>query len=205
MAKLFFHVEATGLPDFKGTAAHQPRLFRVMAELAEIEQDGDQMRYSTLQSFDELIKPDGWRLPDDIAEISGITQADLEQRGAPLKVVLEELAKMARGADAIVCHAKAVTSKHITTEMNSLGMNAEEVEWRMMPVVDICDLAKHVVNLPPSEKMAARGIKTPKPPKLEESLRFFQGLELSELRQQPAALWAVKIVYEELRQRGVAQ
>ncbi|MFX5999014.1 hypothetical protein ABTF05_21775, partial [Acinetobacter baumannii] len=51
-------------------------------------------------------------------------------------------------------------------------------QWKAAPAFCTCQEAKNIVNLPPSEKMAARGMKTPKPPNLSEAYKFFTGQEL---------------------------
>lgn len=40
---------------------------------------------------------------------------------------------------------------------------------------DTCSKAKYIVNLRPTEKMIARGIMQPKPPKLAECIQHFFG------------------------------
>lgn len=79
MIGLFYDTETTGLPDFKAPseAPHQPHIVQLAACLVDLD------TRKLINSMDVIICPDGWTIPDDIAEIHGITTERALDEGVP--------------------------------------------------------------------------------------------------------------------------
>jgi DNA polymerase-3 subunit epsilon len=74
----FFDTETTGLPAFKLPSDHhsQPHIVDICVLLYT--PDG-----VLVDSFEAMVKPDGWVIPDEVAAIHGITTAMALDHGIP--------------------------------------------------------------------------------------------------------------------------
>lgn len=97
--KLFFDTETTGKADMRSpaTAKHQPYIVQLGAILCE---DGGRER----ASVSLIIKPDGWKIPQEAADIHGITDAIAEACGVPIISALSVLSMLALRADTVIAH-----------------------------------------------------------------------------------------------------
>lgn len=96
---LFFDTETTGKFDFKMPFEHptQPHLVQLAAILTDEtgkEQGG----------FFGIVKPDGWNISEEVAEIHGVTQSRAERFGIQRKQVLFIFNELLRKSDTIVAH-----------------------------------------------------------------------------------------------------
>ena len=73
-----FDNETTGLPDWKAPSEsqHQPHIVEIAALLHT--PDG-----AVIDSYKAIVRPDGWTIPDDIAQLTGITQEVALEVGIP--------------------------------------------------------------------------------------------------------------------------
>ncbi|MBW3637026.1 MAG: 3'-5' exonuclease, partial [Armatimonadetes bacterium] len=80
---LFFDTETTGKADFKApfSAPHQPKLVQLGAMLCA--EDGGKVA-----QLEFLVRPDGWEIPDEAANVHGFTTDHCLQYGFALKTVL---------------------------------------------------------------------------------------------------------------------
>lgn len=97
---LAFDTESTGIPDWKqpSDAEHQPHL----VQLAGILADADSRK--EIKTLDVIIRPDGWTIPDDVAEIHGITTERAMDEGIPEPEALEQFLELYRECSLRVAH-----------------------------------------------------------------------------------------------------
>ncbi len=97
---LVFDTETTGVPDWKSPsgAEHQPHLVQLAGILADA---GSRKEIKTL---DVIIRPDGWTIPDEVAEIHGITTEQAMDEGIPEADALEQFLELYRECSLRVAH-----------------------------------------------------------------------------------------------------
>jgi DNA polymerase III epsilon subunit-like protein len=101
MNYLFFDTETTGLPGRMDAPASDldnwPRIVQLAWQLRR--KDG---RFLSARS--SIIQPEGFTIPDQAADVHGITTARAIAEGEPLYIVLEAFAEDIADADFIVAH-----------------------------------------------------------------------------------------------------
>lgn len=97
---LFFDTETTGIPDWKSPsdAEHQPHLVQLAGILADPETREE------IKTIDVIIKPDGWSIPDEVAEIHGITTERALDEGIPEADALEQFLELYRESHLRIAH-----------------------------------------------------------------------------------------------------
>ncbi len=166
---LFYDTETTGLPLFNEPSDDpaQPRICQLAAMLTN--DSGDPFSMMSV-----LIEPNGWRVPDDVAAIHGITTEKCEAGGVPIKLALQAFEYMALGARVDVGHNVSFDNRMLRIEWKKAGRGVFADRWREERT-RFCTMRKAtpVINLPPTEKMMASGRKGPKSPSLPECMRYF--------------------------------
>lgn len=81
---LVFDSETTGLPDWKAPSEseHQPHIVEIAALLHTAEG-------AVIDSYKAIVRPNGWTIPDDIAQLTGITHEMAMDVGIPEAEALE--------------------------------------------------------------------------------------------------------------------
>lgn len=172
---LFFDTETTGLPDLRQPMNHpcQPHLVQLACLLTE--DDG------TERASVNLIVNPGIPIPPGAAAVHGITDDIADRAGIPPQIATSIWHRLAERADLIVAHnikfdialIEAAWARHVASGL-------PEMDRRHGSRGRFCtmDAATPLVNLPPTERMVAAGFNKPKPPKLEECIRYFFKEEL---------------------------
>lgn len=166
---LAFDTETTGLPDFKAPsdAKHQPHL----VQLAMILIDDDLIERA---SVSVIIRPDGWIIPDNVAEIHGITTDIASRVGIPEKIATDLFVSLMYDRPTIaLAHNVKFDQRIMRIAMLRHGYDKEWQEKRPTPAFCTMETASPIVNLPPTAKMRAAGFIKPKPPKLAECIKHF--------------------------------
>lgn len=171
MMSLFFDTETTGLPDMKAPrdAPQQPHLVQIAAILAD---DDSGLEYGSMSC---IIRPDGWVIPADMVAVHGITTEMALACGVSLRRAMLLFTELYHAADQLVAH-------NLPFDDKMLRICFERLQAAYPPptkTIDrtFCTASKStkIVNLPPSEKMAAKNMKMPKTPNLTEAYEFFIG------------------------------
>lgn len=89
--ELLFDTETTGLPAHHdpSDAPHQPHIVQLAAVLIDTDLD-----FKPVSSINLIVKPDGWDVPDEAAQIHGITTEYAETWGLPEREVVAMLLEM---------------------------------------------------------------------------------------------------------------
>lgn len=119
MKILFFDTETTGTPkNYRAPLTdfdNWPRL----VQLAWIQVDGDDL--AVMKSFDTLIKPEGFEIPQEAIAIHGITTERASLEGMKLKDALAMFSLALANCDMIVGHNISFDRNIIGSEMLRMG------------------------------------------------------------------------------------
>jgi DNA polymerase III subunit epsilon len=166
---LFFDTETTGFFDDRLPVDHeaQPYIVQLAAQLC-----GDDA--SVIAGFNFVVAP-GVPIPERAAAVHGITDEKAAQFGVSAEFALSAFTHLYQRADLVCAHNIKFDRGVIETAI--ARYYAKTMPLRK-PLFCTMEAAAPIVNLPPTERMLAAGFTKPKPPKLEECVRFFFGEEL---------------------------
>lgn len=191
---LFMDTETTGLPDFKAPSEseHQPHLVQVAALLTT-------NTGKVVSSIDLTVAADGWEIPAETSEIHGITTERSREVGVPESVAVQTFLALWRRASKRVAHNEQFDARIMRIAL--LRHTTQEIadEFKAGAAECTARLATPILNLPPSDKMKAKGMNFPKTPNLAEAYRHFTGNDivdahtaLADVRACAAVYWAIK-------------
>jgi len=195
MRALFYDTETTGLPLFNEPSndPRQPHLVQLAAILVDLDTRRE------LASIDLTIRPDGWVIPDETAAIHGITTEIAAAHGVSEFSALSVFDQLWSKADFRVAHNEDFDARIMRiTYLRCFTENAAD-EWKAGNRQCTCALATPIMNLPPTERMVAKGMRGPKKPNLAEALRFFTGRELENAHSARADTLACRDVFFAIR------
>lgn len=171
---LFYDTETTGLPLFKDPSSdpRQPHVVQLGAILVDMETREE------LEVLDEIITPDGWEIPDDVAAIHGITTERALAEGLPAKDVLMTFLGMWGRNDQVV---RVGFNEPFDARILRIALfrhfdEAAAENWSTGIAHDVLKVVQPICKLPATEAMirAGRGRQF-KPPKLSEAYEHFFG------------------------------
>ncbi|KZZ72440.1 DNA polymerase III subunit epsilon [Oleiphilus sp. HI0130] len=166
---LFYDTETTGLPIWKERSSDpaQPHLVQLGAILCDADTK------EVLQAIDLIIKPDGWEIPEEVAEIHGITTEKALSVGVSEKQAVDIFLQM-RGDALRVAHNKTFDQRLIRIALSRYDFSDQVRDVWAEKEDHLCTMlmSKPVLQLEP------RGRFGWKPPKLEEAYKHFTGKEL---------------------------
>jgi DNA polymerase-3 subunit epsilon len=197
MRILFFDTETTGLPDFKKPSDDpcQPRITQICAEL--VSEDTGEV-YAGLHT---LIAPDGWTIPEKLEKLTGITNEKCRAVGLPMDLVLPLFIDLWTKADGRVAHNESFDMRMVRIELFRHKAYGDKFadHWKAGAAYCTMTRAKPIMNLPPSPKMVAAGMRGPKSPNLGEAYRHFTGEDLENAHNAAVDVMACKAVYFALK------
>lgn len=172
MLELFIDTETSGFPDMSKPRNDpgQPHIVSIAAILAE--EDGTERG-----CMSAIIRPDGFTIDPDseAAKVNGITQELAERCGIGLRRAMLVFAELYQNADRMIAHNLPFDDKMLRITFERLqGYPKTEPREKF----DTARQATKIVNLPPTEKMVAKGMKMAKTPNLGECWQFFFGEEM---------------------------
>ncbi|WDZ97941.1 exonuclease domain-containing protein [Herbaspirillum sp. WKF16] len=191
---LFYDTETTGIPEYNLPSDDpvQPHIIQLAADLVDL----DTRR--SIAAINTLIKPTSWVVPAEVEALTGITTERAAMFGLDIRVVLPMFLSLWNMATEYrVAHGEQFDNRitRIAIKRDGSFSDAFADQWKKAPAFCTCQEAKTIVNLPPSEKMAARGMKGPKLPNLGEAYKFFTGQDLQDAHDAAADVAACKVVF----------
>lgn len=112
--KIFFDTETTGVPrNYKAPTTdldNWPRLVQIGYIVYDVLDGGEWTEFVTWES---IVKPEGFVIPESVSKIHGITQ-EMAERGEPLKDVLEKFISLVNICDVVIGH-------NLSYDMNVIG------------------------------------------------------------------------------------
>jgi DNA polymerase-3 subunit epsilon len=170
---LAYDTETTGLPLFKEPSEHpgQPHIVQLGALLVDLD---TRIVHSTL---DVIIRPDGWKISDEVAAIHGITQERAMLVGVPEKLALQLFLGLWARAQCRIAHNEQFDARivriglvrHVPDQADPWKAGAAKCTQR---------IATPILKLPPTEKMVAARMPGPKSANLGEAYQHFMGKPL---------------------------
>jgi DNA polymerase III epsilon subunit-like protein len=186
---LFFDTETTGLPkNWKAPVTdldNWPRL----VQLAYLVYD---FAGNLIHSCNEIVKPNGFKIPLDASNVHGITTDIANQRGSQIEEVFELFSIHLKRAKVIVAHNMAYDEKIIGSEFFRLGLenviDGKEKICTMESSVELCKI---------------EGQYGYKWPKLEELHRFLFNHDFEGAHDALADIQATAKCFWELEKKGI--
>lgn len=155
---LFFDVETTGLPKHWGAPVQQVENWPRVVQLGWLRYDNDGKLAS---EHSRIIRPEGFRIPEKVAAIHGITTERALKEGEPLDDVLSDFTSDLDQAGLLIAH-------NLDFDRNILGaeLYRQKLHERFLRMPGICTMkdAKDHCRIP-----GRAGYKWPK---LEELHRY---------------------------------
>ena len=200
---LFYDTETSSLPIWEKPSEHpdQPHIVQLAARLVDLESR------DTISSIDVIIKPDGWTIPDDIAEIHGITTEKAHDLGVPESTALDMFMQL-WGQRERIAHNESFDARIVRIAQHRFNRNESEIDaWKSGQIQCTARLATPIVKCPPTPKMIAAGRKHHKTANLCEAYAFFTGNQLANAHSAMVDVQACMTVYfaiQDLRQKEAA-
>ena len=165
----------------------QPHIVELAALLYD-DQTGEQNGH-----LHSIIRPDGWTIPDDVAEIHGITTERAMDEGRPEAEVLAEFLELHSRCALRVAHNEAFDQRIVRIAIKRfgdrlpgwMGYSQERKDemadvFKAAPKYCTMKAATKPCDLPPTPAMLARGMKWNKNPSMSEAYLHFTGKDLGE-------------------------
>lgn len=189
---LAYDTETSGLPlwDKPSEDPAQPRIIQLAADLFDDETG------NTLAGMNLIIKPDGWTIPAEIEELTGITNEMANLVGVPIGAALDMFLDLWGRASLRVAHNESFDMRMVRIEIMRSPYSQEFADhWKAAPAFCTQGKSTKIINLPPTPKMIAAGRKHAKSPNLGEAYEFFTGKKLEGAHNAAVDLAACKEVY----------
>jgi DNA polymerase-3 subunit epsilon len=192
---LFYDTETNGLPNYTRRSDHfsQPRVIQIAAELC-VEETGE-----TLAAMDMLIKPNGWTIPENIQQLTGITMERAQRDGLDMDTVMQAFIATWKDADRRIAHNESFDARMIRIELvrhayfSGISMQESKGDipfadyWKAAPAY--CTQANSTKILNPLRQ----GKK--KTASLAEAYKHFTGADLFDAHDAKVDVAACKAVY----------
>ena len=187
---IFYDTETTGLPLFREPSEHpgQPHIVQLAACLVDLD------TRNTIASMDVIIQPDGWTIPDEVAEIHGITTEHALAVGVPAKLALQLFLNLAMGRKRIAHNEQFDAQLVRIALLRHFNADVAE-EWKAGKSECTQILATPIVKAPPTAKMKAAGRHHFKSASLGESVLHFTGKPLENAHSAMADVQGCMAVY----------
>ncbi len=169
----FYDTETSGLPQFKlpSSDPSQPHLVDVAALLYS--EDG-----TLVDSFEAIIRPDGWTIPDEVAAIHGITTEMAMDLGIPESEALDGFMAIHERAETRIAHNRPFDDRIMRIAL--MRYRDEEAAEAYKAAAGFCTMSatRDIVKCPPTAKMVKAGFTKYKNPTLAEAYKHFTGEDL---------------------------
>ena len=186
---IFFDTETTGIPNDYTAPASDTNNWPRLVQLSWILTDKDGC---TMKIGNEIVRPDGFSIPIDAANVHGITTEKAIHIGKPLRDVIEKFLNDAKQALFLVGHNISFDQRVIGAELYRLGMSDIVSNRRsictMQSTVDYCKIP---------------GYYGYKYPQLQELYRKLFGCNFEDAHDAMADITATKKCFFELKRIGV--
>lgn len=197
---IFYDTETNGLPNWgmPSEDPSQPHVTQLAAELCD-EETGE-----TLASMNMIVRPDGWEIPLELQELTGITMERAFKEGLPADEVLHSFLSMWMATDVRCAHNESFDMRMLRISiMRDPAYSVKAIEqgvpfadhWKAGAAYCTQTNSVKIINLPPTPKMIAARRKGPKSPNLGEAYEFFTGQKLEGAHNALVDIMACKAVY----------
>ena len=176
MKVLWYDTETQGLPLFHDPSddPRQPHIVQIGAVLLDLA-TGER------ETLDEIIRPDGWIIPDETAAIHGITTERALAVGIPEDEAVKRFDTLWRNSAFRVAHNESFDCRILRIAyMRFFGRDYAEA-WKSAPAQCTQKMATPILDLPPTDKMVRAGFGwKKKQASLAEAYRHFFGQDFAD-------------------------
>ena len=166
---IFFDTETTGLPEWKKPSgdASQPHL----TQLAAIVCDTETQKIHA--AIDLTIKPDGWVIPDEVAELNGITTEYATEYGISEEQAINAFIELWDGCHR-VAHNRTFDQRIIRIALKRYGYDDALIEAWANKDGFTCTMleTKPLLEIPPKGRYGWKN------PKLSEAYEHYTGKQI---------------------------
>lgn len=166
--------ESTGFPHWKlpSNDPRQPHIVDICALLYTPQGE-------LVDSFEAMVRPDGWDIPNDVAIIHGITNEIALEQGIPEAQAIEGFLSIWRRAGLRVAHNESFDARMLRIALKRFTAPWVVEDFRDGAKYCTAITSKPMCQLAPTEAMKATNFKNSfKMPTISEALKFFTGEEL---------------------------
>ena len=199
MKILFFDSETSGLPLWKEPSSHpgQPHIVQLAAVLLDIE-TGER------NSYQSIVRPNGWTIPDEVAAIHGITTERATAEGNAEEFVLAIFNLIWKRAEKRVAHVETFDARILRIAYKRFAGDAVADAWSPGQAEDTAVMAEPIVRIPATDRMVefGRGAQFKKP-KLIEAYRHFFGRDFSDPHSAMADVMACMEIYLAIKEMTI--
>ncbi|MBI5259781.1 MAG: 3'-5' exonuclease [Burkholderiales bacterium] len=203
---LFYDSETTGLPLFREPSSdpNQPHIVQLAACLIDID------TRTMIAGMDVIIRPDGWTIPDEVAQLHGITTQKAIDLGVGENVALSLFLDLWASAAFRVGHSESFDARivriamkrHLPYAMSTEQANSLADTWKAGSAECTARLATPICAIPPNSPNSRQRYKTPT---LREAFRHFFGREFEDSHSANADVQACIAVYFAIKDLMVAE
>lgn len=173
---LAYDTETTGLALFKEPSDHpdQPHIVQLGAILVDLD------TRATIASMDVIIRPDGWTIPDEVAQVHGITTERALAVGIPERTALEMFMTLWDGR-LLLGHNESFDRRILRIAQHRFPASVcddQRDNWKAANSHCTQLLSTPILQLPPTEKMKAARRFHHKSANLREAYEHFMGKPL---------------------------
>jgi DNA polymerase-3 subunit epsilon len=171
---LFTDTETSGLPLFNEPSddPRQPHIVQLAARLVDLD------TREIISTIDLVIRPDGWEIPDEVAQVHGLTTERAAVVGVDERLALDMLLDLHGRSQFWVAHNAPFDQRIVRIACKRFHGDERADAWKDAPFVCTQSLATQIMKLPPTERMIAAKRFHYKSPNLREAFKFFTGREL---------------------------
>lgn len=169
-----FDTETTGFPLFRDPSddPRQPHIVDICALLYTPQGE-------LVDSFEAMVRPDGWDIPNEVSVIHGITNELALEHGIPEHIAIEGFMNIWRQAGLRVAHNVSFDDRILRIGLMRFFGTEVADEYRAGDKFCTCQTTTNIVQCPPTAKMIAAGRgKQYKQPTVAQALKFFTGEDL---------------------------
>ncbi|TLP68208.1 3'-5' exonuclease [Pseudomonas nitroreducens] len=195
-----FDTETTGLPAFKdpSDAPHQPHLVEIAARLHD--DTG-----ALIDSFEAIIKPDGWIISPEVSAIHGITHERAMDEGIPEVEALEGFLAIHARSDLRIAHNLQFDDRILRIALMRYHGETLANSFRNGPGFCTCNASRELVRIPPTARMLRAGFNKFKNPSLAEAYQFFFGETFADAHRAMADAEACAKIYFAIKDREAGE
>ena len=192
MRILFFDTETTGLPRNYNAPLDDFENWPRLVQIAWIEAPDPVEQRGQVKTFDTIIKPDGWDVPEEASKVHGITTERAALEGMPIKNALSMFSIALAQADMVIGHNVSFDRNIVGSEMLRAGFeNSLKDKPRLCTMI----YGTHFCNIP--------GNRGPKWPKLTELYQKLFSETMPSAHNAKADVWATAKCFYEMRKRNI--
>ena len=180
---IIFDTETTGLPPYGADWETDYKKYPHIVQIAW---------KAGAKELNYLIKPDGYKIPDESTKIHGISHAEAMEDGWPLDLVLKAFLFDAHWSENIIAH-------NIHFDTSTIKANLLRLGFGTLQFNDALHKDKRFDTM--MKSMKVMGVS--KWPKLEELYKFLFNKEIENQHNALGDIRATAECYEELKKRGV--